>query len=81
VVGIPIGEGMQVFMLLDGMLTEMITCKQASYHFNFSMRTIQQWADEGKLIAINVEGRLWLSKESVQECVMARDNATQNVAS
>lgn len=74
VVGIPIGEGVQVFMLLDGVLTEMITCKSASYHLKFHMRTIRQYVDEGKLIGINVDGRLWLSKASVNQFLMRRDN-------
>jgi hypothetical protein len=76
-----VGEGRQFFVLLDGMLTEMITSKQAAYHLNFSMRTIRQYADEGKLIAINVDGRLWITKASVEECLMRRDNATESVAS
>lgn len=75
------GEGMKIFFLVNGMLTEMLTVKQASYHAKYSERTIQQWADEGKLIAINVEGRWWLDAAQIYSLVAARDNATENVAS
>ena len=71
---IPIGKDVQVFMIVDSVLTEMVTCKSAAYHLNFSMRTIRQWADEGKLIGINVDGRLWLTKDSVEQCLKRRDN-------
>jgi len=75
------GEGVQVFMLLDGMLTEMMTVKQAAYRLKYHERTVQRWADEGKLIAINVEGRLWLDAAQINSVAVALDCATKNVAS
>jgi predicted site-specific integrase-resolvase len=74
------GEGVQVFMLLDSVLTEMLTVKQSAYHLKYSIRTIQQWIGEGKLIAINVDNRNWIPRSEIDR-IHARDNATQNVAS
>jgi len=75
------GEGMKVFFLVDGMLTEMLTVKQASYHAKYSERIIQQWAGEGKLIAINVEGRWWIDAAQIYSLVAARDLEPENMAS
>lgn len=57
---LPIGESIKVFLAVDGMLTEVLSVKSASYRLKYSVRTIQQWCDEGKLIAINAEGRWWI---------------------
>jgi excisionase family DNA binding protein len=67
------GEGVQVFMLLDSVLTEMITCKQAAYRYNFHVRTIQKWVDEGKLIAINFERRWWIPLAEIEAFVLTHD--------
>jgi len=74
------GEGVQVFMRLDGMLTEVLSIKSAAYRLKYSIRTIQQWIDEGKLIAINVDNRNWIPISEIDR-ITARDCATQNVAS
>lgn len=75
------GEVVKVFFEVRGMLTEMLTVKQASYHAKYSERTIQQWADEGKLIAINVEGRWWIDAAQIYSLVAARDGIPDSVAS
>lgn len=67
-----IGEGRRFFILVDGMLTEMLTVKQAAYHYNFSFRTIQQWIDEGKIIPIEIEHRNWVKKEDMESRVKTR---------
>ena len=67
------GEGVQVFMLLDSVLTEMLTVKQAAYHLKYSIRTLQQWIDEGKLIAINVDNRNWIPRYEIDR-INARDH-------
>lgn len=69
-----IGEGRRIFFEIENMLTEMITCKQAAYHYNFSIRTIQKWVDEGKISAIEIEGRKWLSKNEIEAFVMTHDH-------
>jgi len=68
-----VGEGVQVFMYFNSVLTEMLSCKQAAYHYNFSIRTIQKWIDEGKLIAINFEGRWWIAKDEIEVFVKTHD--------
>lgn len=67
-----IGEVTQVFFVVDGMSTEMLTVKQAAYHYNFSFRTIQKWIDEGKIIPIEIEGRNWIKKADLDKRIMAR---------
>lgn len=74
-----IGEGRRIFILQDGMLTEVLSVKSAAYRLKYSVRTIQQWCDEGKLIAINAEFRWWIPITEIER-VKARDNATQLVA-
>jgi len=69
---IPIGEGMQVFMVVDGVLTEMLTVKQAAYRYNFSFRTIQKWIDEGKISPVEIEGRNWIKKADLDKRIMTR---------
>lgn len=66
------GEGMKFFLEIENVLTEMLTCKQAAYHYNFSIRTIQQWIDEGKISGIQIEGRFWVSKSEIETFVKAR---------
>lgn len=70
---VPIGEGMQVFIAVDGVLTEVVSVKTASYRLQYSIRTIQQWCDEGKLIAINAEYRWWIPVNEIER-VKTRDN-------
>lgn len=60
-----VGEVEKVFMLLDGMLTEMVSVAMASYRYKYSVRTIRQWSDEGKLITVEIEGRRWITVESI----------------
>jgi excisionase family DNA binding protein len=59
------GEGMKIFLEVDGMLTEVFTPMFASYHLKYSRRTIQQWIDEGKLIAYKVRGQWWIPKHEI----------------
>lgn len=75
------GEGRQFFLYVDSVLTEMLSCKQAAYHYNFSIRTIQKWIDEGRIFAVNFEGRWWIPKAEIETFVKTHDSATQNVAS
>ena len=69
-----IGEGRKFFIEIDGMLTEVLSCKQVAYRYNFSIRTIQQWVDEGKLFATDFEGRWWIPKSEIEAFVLARDH-------
>lgn len=55
-----VGEGMKIFFDVDGMLTEVLSIKLAAYRYNFSVRTIRQWCEEGKLIAYELDGRWWI---------------------
>jgi len=68
-----IGEGRQFFILIDGMLTEVLTCRQAAYHYNFTIRTIQKWIDEGKISAIEIEHRFWIPKKEIEAFAKAND--------
>jgi excisionase family DNA binding protein len=67
------GEGTRIFFEIDNVLTEMLTVRQAAYHLQYSVRTIQQWIGEGKLIAINVDNRNWIPKTEIDR-IKARDN-------
>lgn len=67
-----VGEGRRIFFEIDSVLTEMMTVKQAAYHYNYSFRTIQKWIDEGKIIAIKVEGKNWLKKKDLDKRIMTR---------
>jgi excisionase family DNA binding protein len=66
------GEGRRYFIMIDDMLTEMLTVKQAAYHYNFSFRTIQKWIDEGKLSPIEIEGRNWIKKSDIEQRILVR---------
>lgn len=66
--------------MIDDVLTEMLSVKQASYHYNFHMRTIQRWIDEGKLIAVNFEGRWWIPASELKRVVMTSDNEGISIA-
>lgn len=66
------GEGRRIFFEIDNVLTEMLTVKQAAYHYNFSFRTIQKWVDEGKLSPIEIEGRNWIKKSDIEQRIMTR---------
>jgi hypothetical protein len=74
------GEGMQIFFMVDDMLTEVLSIKLASYRYNFSVRTIRQWCEEGKLIAYELDGRWWIPTSELDRHTR-RDIATENVAS
>lgn len=67
-----IGEVQQVFFVVDSVLTEMLTVKQAAYHYNFSFRTIQQWIAEGKIAPIEIEGRNWIKKADMESRILMR---------
>lgn len=67
-----VGEGRRIFFEIDNVLTEMLTVKQAAYHYNFSFRTIQKWVDEGKLSPIEIEGRNWIKKSDIEQRIMTR---------
>lgn len=68
-----VGEGRQFSILIDSVLTEVLSCKQAAYHYNLSIRTIQKWIDEGKIYAIDFEGRWWIPKAEIETFVKAND--------
>lgn len=76
-----VGEVEKVFFVVDSMLTEMMTAKSAAYHLKYHQRTIRKFCDEGKLIGINVDGRLWVTVESVNEFPMRLDSKPESVAS
>lgn len=75
------GEGMKLFLEVDGMLTEVITVVQAAYHLKYHHRTIQRWCDEGRLIAFNFEGRWFIDAAQIKSVALALDCATKSVAS
>jgi len=68
-----VGEGMKIFLEVDGMLTEVLTLKSAAYHYNCPARTIQQWIDEGKLIAYQIEQRWFIPKYAFETRIASRD--------
>jgi excisionase family DNA binding protein len=80
-VDIMAGEGIKIFFLIDTVLTEMMTVRQAAYHLKYHERTIQRWAEEGKLIAINVDGRWWLDAVQIYSVGKALDCSMPSVAS
>jgi hypothetical protein len=67
------GEGMQLFLEVDGMLTQVFTVKQTSYHVKYSVRTLHQWIDEGKLIAYKVANMLLIPESEINR-IRWRDN-------
>jgi excisionase family DNA binding protein len=67
-----VGEVAQVFFVVNDMLTEMLTVKQAAYRYNFSFRTIQKWIDEGKISPIEIEGRNWIKKTDIEQRIQIR---------
>jgi len=69
-----IGEVEKVFLQIDSVLTEMLSCKQAAYRYNFSQRTFQQWCDEGKLKAVDFEGRWFIPIAEIERHVSTRDH-------
>jgi hypothetical protein len=68
-----VGEGMQLFLEVDGMLTQVFTVKQTSYHVKYSVRTLHQWIDEGKLIAYKVANMLLIPESEINR-IRWRDN-------
>lgn len=54
-------------------LTMITTVKEASVKFNYSMRTIQQWCDEGRIVAVKIYGQWVLDSGSLQRFVKARE--------
>lgn len=75
-----VGEVQQFFCYVDDVLTEVLTVRLASYRYNFSVRTIRQWYEEGKIGAYELEGRLWIPVTELDRHTR-RDIATENVAS
>lgn len=69
-----IGEVEKVFLQIDSVLTEMLSCKQAAYHYNFHHRTIRKWAEEGKIKAIEFEGRWWIAKIDLEAFLKRNDH-------
>jgi predicted site-specific integrase-resolvase len=67
-----IGEGRRFFLEIDSVLTEVLTVKQAAYHYNYSFRTIQKWIEEGKIIPIEFEGRNWIKKSDMESRILIR---------
>lgn len=67
------GEGMKIFLEIENMLTEVLTVKQAAYRYNCPSRTIQQWIDEGKLIAFQIEQRWFIPKKDFETRIASRD--------
>lgn len=76
-----VGEVTKVFLLIDTVLTEVLTVKQAAYHLKYHERTIQRWADEGKLTATYFGGVLWLDAIEVYSVAKALDSQADLVAS
>lgn len=68
-----IGQGRRFFILIDSVLTEVLSCKQIAYHYNLSIRTVQRWIDEGKLFATEFEGRWWIPKNEIEAVVKTLD--------
>lgn len=75
------GEVTKVFLMIDSVLTEVLTVKQAAYHLKYHERTIQRWADEGKLTATNFGGVLWLDAVEVYSVAKALALQPDSVAS
>lgn len=75
-----VGEVGQIFFMVDNVLTEVLSIKLAAYRYNFSVRTIRQWCEEGKLIAYELDGRWWIPTSELDRHTR-RDTATQNIAS
>lgn len=67
------GESIKVFLEIDGVLTQVLTVKQASYRYNCPSRTIQQWIDEGKLIAHQIEQRWFIPLDAFETRIATRD--------
>jgi len=74
-----IGEGMKLFLQVDNVLTEVLSCRLAAYRYNFSIRTIRQWIDEDKIKSYEIDGRHWIPVSELDRHTR-RDFATQNVA-
>lgn len=64
---------MKIFLDIDSVLTEVLTIKQAAYRYNCPARTIQQWIDEGKLIAFQIEQRWFIPLEAFETRIASRD--------
>lgn len=60
-----VGEGRRFFILIDSVLTEVLSVAQAAYHYKYSVRTIRQWIDEDKIFATEFEGRHWIPKKEL----------------
>lgn len=71
---IMVGEVVKVFSCVESVLTEMLTVKQAAYRYNFHVRTIRKWCDEGKLIALKIDN-LWLIPIPEIEAFLKRNDA------
>jgi len=67
------GEGMKIFLEIDNMLTEVLSVMSIAYRYNFHVRTIQKWADEGKIIAYEIEGRWWIPVQEIERFVLTKD--------
>jgi len=68
-----VGEVEKIFLQVDNMLTEVLTIMPATYHLNYSQRTIQQWCDEGKIQAFKI-GNTWLIPVSEINRIKSRDH-------
>lgn len=68
-----IGEGRRFFIMIDSVLTEVLSCKQIAYHYNFHIRTVRKWIDEGKLFATEFEGRWWIPKDEIEAFLKGND--------
>lgn len=68
-----IGEVEKVFLQIDNMLTEVLTIMSATYHLNYSKRTIRQWCDEGKIEAFKV-ANVWFIPMAEIERLKRRDH-------
>lgn len=74
------GEGMKIFLEIDSMPTQVLTIKQAAYRYNCPSRTIQQWIDEGKLIAYQIEQRWFIPLSALETRIASRDYYHQAMA-
>ena len=69
-----IGEVDKVFLQSGDMLTEVLSCKSAAYHYNFHHRTIRKWAEEGKIKAVQFEGLWWIEKADIEAFLLRNDH-------
>jgi len=71
------GQAVHIFDDYTGRFVACIFVRTASSLSTYRKRTIQQWCDEGKLIAYKVSGHWLVSIESLESFAIARDEQLQ----